>query len=205
MDEQYEQTFAMIKPDAFYRGRVADVIDRFEDAGLTVAMAYTTEPDPDRVREHYSDIAADEDELIDQLIDYMAGEPVMPMVLEGRNSVEKARSLAGETQPLGADEGTIRGDLSSYSFDDCDTEAIALPNLVHAADSAAAAQREIELWGDSEHQISYLRPDVDWVRLQGSSYDDLDPATRDRIETDIDLDQDDLSTVYDAIMDGIDR
>ncbi len=140
-----ERTFAMVKPDAFYRGKVSAVIDRFEEAGLRISMAYTTEPDEQTVRQHYSDVAAEHgEELMDQLVDYLADEPVMSMVIEGRNSIEKARSMAGDTEPLAALYGTIRGDHSSYSFDDAEIEDVALPNLVHAADSPESADEEIE-------------------------------------------------------------
>ena len=201
MEHTCERTFAMIKPDAFYRGAVAEVLGRFEDAGLQVAMAYTTEPDPDQVRQHYADVGETYgDDLMDQLIDYMADEPVMPLVLEGRNSVRKARSMAGETQPLEAENGTVRGDLSSYGFDDAQDEAVALPNLVHAADSQESARREIELWGLDDHTVAYRRPDVDWLALKNSSYDDLDVEQQRRIEEEHGIDQDTAAELYDSIL-----
>lgn len=204
MGDTYERTFAMIKPDAFYRGEVAEVLGRFEDAGLQVTMAYTTEPDPGQVREHYADVGATHgDELMDQLVDYMADEPVMPLVLEGRNSVQKVRSMAGETQPLEAEQGTVRGDLSSYGFDDTVDEDIALPNLVHAADSPESAQREIELWGLEEHTVDYRRPDVDWLQLKNSSYDDLDLEEQRRIEEEHGVDHETAAEMYESIISSI--
>lgn len=201
MEDTYERTFAMIKPDAFYRGEVAEVLGRFEDAGFRVAMAYTTEPDEGQVREHYADVAETHgDELMDQLIDYLADEPVMPLVLEGRNSVRKVRSMVGGTEPREAGQGTVRGDLSSYGFDDSREEDVALPNLVHAADSPGSAEREIELWGLEDHAVDYRRPDVDWLQLKSSSYDDLDLEEQRRIEEEHGVDHETAAEMYDSII-----
>lgn len=196
-----ERTFAMVKPDAFYRGKVADVIDRFEDAGLRIAMAYTTEPDEEQVRQHYSEVAEEHgEELMGQLVDYLANEPVMPMVIEGRNSVEKVRSMAGDTEPIEAPYGTIRGDHSSYSFDDAEIEEVALPNLVHTADSSESADEEIELWGLDDHEVEYRRPDMDWLTIKNSSYEDLPEEQRQRLQVEHGLEESEVAELYDDII-----
>ncbi|MDY6777928.1 MAG: nucleoside-diphosphate kinase [Candidatus Nanohaloarchaea archaeon] len=200
MEYRHERTFAMIKPDAFYQGRIADIVEQFEEAGMTISMAYTTEPDEEKVREHYSEVQEEgRYDLLERVVDYLAGEPVMPMVLEGRNSVEKVRNLTGGTSPLEAGNDTIRGKYSSYSFKDAEKEGIALPNLVHAADSREAAEEEIQLWLEDEHTIDYIRPDEEWLRIQ-SFGETLDADIREQLQDQYGLSEEELEAVYDTII-----
>jgi nucleoside-diphosphate kinase len=64
--------------------------------------------------------------------------PVVLMVLEGENAVEKNRKLMGATNPANAEEGTIRK-LYAKSIE---------ANAVHGSDSQAAADREINYFFD---------------------------------------------------------
>ena len=50
------------------------------------------------------------------------------------------RSLVGSTNPTEAAPGTIRGDFGR------DYDSGHIQNLVHAADSASSAAREIKIW-----------------------------------------------------------
>ncbi len=52
----------------------------------------------------------------------------------------------GNTVPLFAELGTIRGDFSIDSPDLATKEKRALQNLVHASSNAEEAKREISLW-----------------------------------------------------------
>ena len=58
------------------------------------------------------------------------------MVVEGYNAVESVRHTVGATNPLNADVGTIRADFGQ----------IMEYNIVHASDSPASAEREINIY-----------------------------------------------------------
>jgi nucleoside-diphosphate kinase len=79
------------------------------------------------------------------LADFMKSSPLVAMVWEGRDAVEAVRLLAGSTNARQADAGTIRGDLG-MSFQN---------NLIHASDSAANAQAEVERFFNKEELFKY--------------------------------------------------
>jgi nucleoside-diphosphate kinase len=162
-NETYEQTFAMLKPDALQRGEAGEIISRMEEAGLTISAIDITTPDEELAKEHYEEHS--DKPFYDDLVEYVTEFPVMPMVIEGRNAVEKVRGLMGESfEPTECSPGTIRGDLSSYSAEDADQEGIPTPNLIHGAEAYEDAEREIELWFGEEELEHYKRPDVEHIR-----------------------------------------
>jgi nucleoside-diphosphate kinase len=58
------------------------------------------------------------------------------MILEGRDVVATARRLIGDTDPIEADPGSIRGDFGLE----------VQKNLVHGSDSAESAEREARIF-----------------------------------------------------------
>ena len=69
------------------------------------------------------------------------------MALEGRSAISVVRLMVGATNPQSAAPVTIRGDW-----------AIAMtPNLVHASDSTASAERELGLYFERQDYLDYPR------------------------------------------------
>lgn len=66
--------------------------------------------------------------------------------MSGNHAVEIVRKLVGNTVPLFAEPGTIRGDFSIDSPDLSTRERRALQNLIHASETVEEARREISLW-----------------------------------------------------------
>ncbi len=67
------------------------------------------------------------------------------------------RKLAGETMPIDAAPGTIRGDFSSVSAVAANAARTAVKNLVHASSDPEEAKREIAAWF-SEDEVCENRP-----------------------------------------------
>jgi nucleoside-diphosphate kinase len=63
----------------------------------------------------------------------MSSGPIVPLVLEGENAIERLRTLMGATDPAKAAEGTIRKDLASNVEQ----------NVIHGSDAEATAATEI--------------------------------------------------------------
>lgn len=80
------------------------------------------------------------------LIDFMVSAPLVRLVVEGIHAVDMVRKICGNTLPYLADMGTIRGDYSADSPAVANSEKRAVMNLVHASETAAEAQHEIEYW-----------------------------------------------------------
>jgi nucleoside-diphosphate kinase len=80
------------------------------------------------------------------LINYMQSGPVVAMVVEGMQSIDMVRKLAGPTLPFKAEIGTIRGDFSVDSPVVANVEGRSIHNLFHASENIEEAEHEIELW-----------------------------------------------------------
>jgi len=71
--------------------------------------------------------------FFDSLAGFMAGGPVVVLVLEGEDAIKRHRDLMGATNPKEAGPGTIRKEFGT------DIEH----NVVHGSDSRESAQFEI--------------------------------------------------------------
>lgn len=92
------------------------------------------------------------------VIDYMISAPLVRMVIEGVHAVDMVRKICGATLPYLADMGTIRGDFSADSPAVANSERRAVMNLVHASETTAEAEHEIEHWfGNRDVIFSYDR------------------------------------------------
>ena len=172
-----ERTLVLIKPDAFKRGLVGEIISRFERVGLSLEEMKIVNATTEIVRQHYPDdknwirsvgkktidtyqkynlnIAEDlgTDDALEVgnlvrkwLIQQITSRPIIAIILSGNHAIEVVRKIVGNTVPLFAELGTIRGDFSIDSPDLATKEQRALQNLVHASSSAEEAKREISLW-----------------------------------------------------------
>lgn len=138
-----EQTFVMIKPDGVQRGLIGEVLTRFESKGLKIKgfklIRVTKELATQHYQEHQGKV------FYSSLIEYITGDPVAVMILEGRNAVKEVRKLNGSTNPLDALPGTIRGDFAQDIG----------RNVVHGSDSRESAQREISIYFTPEEILDY--------------------------------------------------
>lgn len=80
------------------------------------------------------------------LVDFLTSGPVIALVLEGKDAIQKVRDVSGNTVPIYADRGTIRGDFSEDSPEVANREKRAVHNLVHASGDKEEAEYEINLW-----------------------------------------------------------
>jgi len=126
-----ERTLSIIKPDGVARDLVGEIVRRFERAGLKIAAIRRLHLTADEAGAFY-DVHRGRPFFSD-LVKYMSSGPVVVMVLEGPDAVQKNRDLMGATDPKKAAPGTIRADLS---------ESIEA-NTVHGSDSAENARAEI--------------------------------------------------------------
>ena len=79
-------------------------------------------------------------------VDFLTSGPVLAMVFQGVNAVERVRALVGSTVPTKAAAGTMRGDFSLDSAIEANKRNRTIYNLVHASGSVEEAEEEIALW-----------------------------------------------------------
>ena len=100
------------------------------------------------------------------LIDYFQESPVLCVVVEGYNVIEIVRKLSGNTIPLLATPGTIRGDFSHDTIDLANEQNRPLRNIIHASDTVEDGEKEIKVWFTLEELFSYERADEKFMYLK---------------------------------------
>src|SRR3989344_501680 len=152
-----ERTLVLLKPDAVQRCVIGELITRFEKTGLKIVgikMQYVSE---DQARKHYDeDLEKRRGKYVrDSNIRFITSSPLISICIEGIHAVEIVRKLIGSTEPKSALLGTIRGDYAHMSYLHADKVKKAIPNLIHASDSAESAKKEIKLWFTEKELHSY--------------------------------------------------
>ena len=147
----HERTFVMVKPDAFQRGLVGEIVSRIEDRGLKLVAMKLLVPSQEQGEEHYAEHS--DEPFYDDLVSFITSGPAVPMVVEGENAISVVRNMIGATDPAEAAPGTVRGDLALDIGRNC----------VHAADAPDTAEREISIYFDEDEIESYERNDETWL------------------------------------------
>jgi nucleoside-diphosphate kinase len=142
----------MVKPDGVQRGLIGEIVSRFEDRGLKLVGGKFMQIDQELAHEHY--VEHEDKPFFEDLTDFITSGPVFAMVLEGGDAVAQVRRMVGETDPAESDPGTIRGDFGLDLG----------RNVVHGSDTEeGSAEREIELFFDSDELLEYERVDETWL------------------------------------------
>lgn len=126
-----ERTLIILKPDCLEKAKAGATISRFEDAGFKVVGCRMISLDEALLREHYAHIA--DRPFFPEIRDFMSSRPVIVLILEGPNVINRVRLLLGPTDSNTAPAGTIRGDWGTDK----------MHNIAHASDSPEAAEAEI--------------------------------------------------------------
>ncbi len=126
-----QRTYVMLKPDAYKRKIMGEVLTRFENKDLDVIDMKMMRLTEDIVNEHYNHLL--DKPFYHEILEFMTSGPVVGMIIEGDEAVSVVRKLVGATNPTEANPGTIRGDLSNTVGE----------NIVHASDSVETADEEI--------------------------------------------------------------
>ena len=129
-----EQTLSIIKPDGVERNLTEDIKSFFEKNNLKIIKSKKVKISKDEASEFYKVHQAKP--FYDKLCNYLSSGPIIVMILEGNNAVSENRKLMGATDPLKAEEGTLRK-MYGISID---------KNSVHGSDSIENAKIEINFF-----------------------------------------------------------
>ena len=125
-----QRTLSIIKPDAVKKNVIGKIVSILEENNIKIiAMKMVTLTKKQAEGFYY---VHKEKPFFNSLIDFMTSGPVVLMILEGENVIEKYRKLMGATNPENADEGTIR---KLYATD-------IEQNAVHGSDAVETAEFE---------------------------------------------------------------
>ena len=129
-----EQTLSIIKPDAVERNLENEIKAFFEKRKLKILKIKKVKISKEEASEFYK--VHQTKPFYNDLCNYLSSGPIVVMILEGDNVVTKNRQMMGATDPLKAEEGTLRK-MYGISID---------KNSVHGSDSVENAKSEIDFF-----------------------------------------------------------
>ena len=131
-----EQTLSIVKPDAVERNLENRIKFFFKEKNLKILKSKKVQITKEEAAEFYK--VHQTKPFYQNLCNYLSSGPIVVMVLEGEGAVFKNRQIMGATDPLKAEEGTLRK-MYGLSID---------KNSVHGSDSAESAKTEIDFFFD---------------------------------------------------------
>ena len=129
-----EQTLSIIKPDAVERNLQDEIKKKFIENGFSIKDEKKIQISKNEAEEFYK--VHQSKSFYGELCNYLSSGPIVVMILEKANAVIENRKLMGATDPLKADNGTLRK-MYGISID---------KNSVHGSDSLDNAKIEIEFF-----------------------------------------------------------
>ena len=126
-----QRTFTILKPDSVKAGNTGRIIDRLIKEGFHIRamkLIHLTKAEAEGFYHVHK-----ERPFFSSLVEFMSEGPIVPMVLEADNAIEKLRKVMGATDPAKADAGTIRKEFATNIE----------RNAIHGSDGPDTAAFEI--------------------------------------------------------------
>ena len=129
-----QQTLSIIKPDAVERNLDEKIKSYFKKNNLNIKKSKKVKISKEEASEFYK--VHQTKPFYNDLCNYLSSGPIIVMILEGDDAVLRNRKLMGATDPLKAEDGTLRK-MYGVSID---------KNSVHGSDSEENAKIEIDFF-----------------------------------------------------------
>lgn len=129
-----EKTLVLLKPDAVERNLIGSILVEYERNGLKISEMKLMKASTTIAEQHYAEHTGKP--FFDRLVAYLTRSPLVALVLEGENAINRVRTLNGTTDPADSPDNTIRA-LYGLSLSE---------NTVHASDSTESSERERAIW-----------------------------------------------------------
>ncbi len=129
-----QRTLVIVKPDAFKKGATGKIIDRFLEEGFELKALKMFRFTEDQAKGFY--IVHKERPFYGELVEFMTSGPVVAMVLEGENVIQRVREIIGPTDSEEARKTAPDSIRALFGTDKGQ-------NAVHASDSEESANYEI--------------------------------------------------------------
>lgn len=126
-----QRTFAIIKPDAVAAGHQGGIIAKIQESGLRVVALKSLRLSKSQAEGFYAVHSARP--FFGSLVTFMTQGPVVAMILEGDNAIQRWRDLMGPTDATKAPKNTLRGTYGT-SIEN---------NATHGSDAPDTAAYEI--------------------------------------------------------------
>ena len=133
-DNSLERTLCIIKPDAIERELENKIKNIFLENKLNIIDSKKIQISKEEAEKFYK--VHQTKPFYEKLCSYLSSGPIIAIILDGENAIQKNRDLMGATDPKKAKDGTIRK-LYGISID---------KNSVHGSDSSENAKAEIDFF-----------------------------------------------------------
>jgi len=100
------RTLTMIKPDAVANGLIGSILGKISSSGFKIVALKMTQFTIDDAKKFYD--VHEGKPFYESLYTFMSSGPIVAAILEKENAVEDFRKLLGSTDPIKAEEGTLR-------------------------------------------------------------------------------------------------
>ncbi len=129
-----EQTLSIIKPDAVERNLQNQIKQDFINKGFEIIKEKKIHISKEEAEKFYK--VHESKPFYNNLCNYLSSGPIVVMTLQRENAVTENRKLMGATNPVDAEEGTLRKKYG-ISID---------KNSVHGSDSLENAKIELDFF-----------------------------------------------------------
>jgi len=129
-----EQTLSIIKPDAVERNLQDKIKQEFKSKNFEIIKEKKIHMSKEEAEQFYK--VHESKPFYNDLCTYLSSGPIVVMTLQRENAVIENRKLMGATNPLDAEEGTLRRKYG-ISID---------KNSVHGSDSIENAKIELDFF-----------------------------------------------------------
>ena len=129
-----ERTLSIIKPDAVERELETKIKKILLDNKLNIVDSKKIQISKEEAEKFYK--VHQTKPFYEKLCSYLSSGPIIAIILDGENAIQKNRDLMGATDPKKAKDNTIR-QLYGISID---------KNSVHGSDSIENAKAEIDFF-----------------------------------------------------------
>jgi nucleoside-diphosphate kinase len=126
-----QRTFTILKPDTVASGNAGAIISRLEKEGFRIVAMKRVHLTEKQAQGFY--YVHKDRPFFGSLVKFMSEGPIIPMVLEADNAIEKLRRVMGATDPAKAEAGTIRKEFATNIE----------RNAIHGSDGPDTAAFEI--------------------------------------------------------------
>jgi nucleoside-diphosphate kinase len=126
-----QRTFTILKPDAVASGNAGAIISRLEKEGFRIIAMKRLHLTEKQAQGFY--YVHKDRPFFGSLVKFMSEGPIIPMVLEADNAIEKLRKVMGATDPAKAEAGTVRKEFATNIE----------RNAIHGSDGPDTAAFEI--------------------------------------------------------------
>ena len=126
-----QRTLSIIKPDGIKKNLIGEIINRFEKKKIKCVAKKKILLSLDQSKEFYA--VHKERPFFESLMEFMTSGPIIAMVLQGEDVINKNREIMGATNFKEAKQGTIRKDFATSIQN----------NIVHGSDAPETANIEI--------------------------------------------------------------